>query len=73
MDNTHKKLRRQIADVAEELKSLSNNDLIQAQNEYSEIEPLMSFLGIEYTQLKRRHGLPVDFELKFEGNTSLKI
>lgn len=72
MDNMYTHIRRQIADAAEELKSLSNNDLLQAQNEYREIEPLMSFLGLEYTQLKRRHGLPVDFELKF-GNKNIAI
>lgn len=49
------------------LMSLSNNDLLQAQNEYREIEPLLSFLSIEYSQIKRRHGIPVDFELRYSG------
>lgn len=34
---------QQIDECVEESKSLSNNDLLQAQNEYREIEPLMAF------------------------------
>ena len=62
----------QIDECVEESKSLSNNDLLQAQNEYREIEPLMAFLGIEYSQIQRRHGLPIDFELK-HGSKNIAI
>ena len=63
---------QQIDECVEESKSLSNNDLLQAQNEYREIEPLMAFLGIEYSQIQRRHGLPIDFELK-HGSKNIAI
>ena len=63
---------QQIDECVEESKSLSNNDLLQAQNEYREIEPLMVFLGIKYSQIKRRHGLPIDFELK-HGSKNIAI
>ena len=72
MSNTQKTLEQQIDECVEESKSLSNNDLLQAQNEYREIEPLMAFLGIEYSQIQRRHGLPIDFELK-HGSKNIAI
>lgn len=56
------------------LMSLSNNDLLQAQNEYREIEPLLSFLSIKYSQIKRRPGIPVDFELRYSGkNIAIEV
>lgn len=71
-NSMQKTLEQQIDDCIEASKSLSNNDLLQAQNEYREIEPLMSFWGIEYSQIKRRHGLPIDFELK-HGSKKIAI
>ena len=58
----------------ENLMSLSNNDLLQAQNEYREIEPLLSFLGIKYSQIKRKDGVPIDFELRHNGkNIAIEV
>lgn len=63
VNNEQKESGLQIDECTEESISLSNNDLLQAQNECREIEPLLSFLDIEYSQVRRRHGLPIDFEL----------
>ena len=63
INNRQKELALQTKECANKSKSLHNNDLLQTQNECREIEPLLSFLDIEYTQIRRRHGLPIDFEL----------
>lgn len=74
MNGIRKNNKKLIDDGDKELTPLSNNDLLQAQNEYREIEPLLSFLGIEYSQIKRRHGQPIDFELKYGGkNIAIEI
>ena len=63
INNRQKELALQTKECANKSKSLHNNDLLKTQNECREIEPLLSFLDIEYTQIRRRHGLPIDFEL----------
>lgn len=69
-----KTLEQLIDEEIESLKMLPKSDMLQAQNEYREIEPLMSFLGIECSQIKRRHGQPIDFELKYENkNIALEV
>ena len=45
---------------------LSSNDLLQEENEYREITPLLSFLNIDIKQVKRRNGLPIDFEIEYK-------
>lgn len=45
---------------------LSSNDLLQEENEYREITPLISFLKIDIKQVKRRNGLPIDFEIEYK-------
>lgn len=45
---------------------LSSNDLIQTQNEYREIEPLAVALGVDFTNIKKRYGKPIDFELEYD-------
>lgn len=65
--NAQKTPEQLIDDQMSELKSLSYNDLVQAQNEYQEIEPLLISLGLDLTNVKRRHGQPIDFELEYVG------
>lgn len=74
MSNMQKTPEQLIDEEIESLKMLPKSDMLQAQNEYREIEPLMSFLGIEYSQIKRRHGQPIDFELKYENkNIAIEV
>lgn len=55
--NSIKKTPEQLIDEEiESLKMLPKSDMLQAQNEYREIEPLLLFLDISRTQIKRRHG-----------------
>ncbi len=72
LNNIQKNPEQIIDDLNSELKSLPYNDFLQAQNEYREIEPLLLSLGLDLTSVKRRHGLPLDFELKF-GNKNIAI
>lgn len=46
---------------------LSFNDLLQEENEYREITPLISFLRIDIKQFKRRNGLPIDFAIEYNN------
>lgn len=73
-NDTYKTIEQLIDEEIESLKMLPKSDMLQAQNEYREIEPLLLFLDISRTQIKRRHGLPIDFELKYGGkNIAIEI
>lgn len=74
MSNIQKTPEQLIDEEIESLKILPKSDMLQAQNEYREIEPLLLFLDISRTQIKRRHGQPIDFELKYGGkNIAIEI
>lgn len=74
MNNTQKTPEQLIDEQISELQSLPYNDFIQAQNEYREIEPLLLSLGLDLTNVKRRHGLPIDFELKYKDkNIAIEV
>ena len=45
------------------MKHLSMNDLLQTEHENREIEPLIYKLDIKPSQIKKRQGKPIDFEL----------
>lgn len=65
---------QQIDDQISEIKHLPHNDSLQAQNEYEEIKPLLMSLGLDLTNVKRRHGLPIDFELKYKDkNIAIEV
>lgn len=71
---TQKSPEQLIDEVIETLKILPESDMLQAQNEYREIEPLLISLGLDLTNVKRRHGLPIDFELKYVGkNIAIEV
>lgn len=74
MNSLQKTPEQLIDEEIESLKMLPKSDMLQAQNEYREIEPLLLFLDISRTQIKRRHGQPIDFELKYGGkNIAIEI